>query len=218
MGKKKAIGIMNSTEQEPQKVIDVGVKVDLGLYENIDLYAEPKVEKLAYRAQLLKAQTAQGKVANGSVEDTAERDYEVGLFFVMLNDKNLPYVNGLYKGDRVKLLASGFDVFDETTPHPIPAAPIIGRVVSGKEAHSVKIYLSPASGLINGKAERLNHDVWVKKVKEEGAIYHNLLSTTNRRDLVLKNLTRGDDLDIYLTARNAAGTSAESAHMPFLVN
>lgn len=218
MTEKIAVAIMGCSQKENQKIINLGSKVKINFYGNVAIYPAPPVTEEAFSAQLLLASDAQSLVSKGSVIDTADRDTQVGKLWVMLYDNILFYVNNLFRGNRQNLLLAGYDVSYEMIPHPIPAAPLIDRIVNGNVIHSAKIYLTKASGLVNGKSERLTYCVWVQKIGVLNAVYENLVTTTSRFKLVVPGLTRGQDHNIYITARNAAGLSLPSIVGQFMAS
>jgi hypothetical protein len=209
---------MHCTINQPKKIIGLGIRVRDLLFVNILLYATPPVTIILFKAQLDKALAAQALVEDGgSTFDTATRDTEVLSLFLMLNPLLLTYVNGLYKGIKDKLLASGFDVSNEPNPKDAPSIPVIKKMLMTDLAlHTAKVFLAPFPTLLTGSRGIVNYILQVAVGAPTEENFKTVLATTNSRKLFIPNLTRGTEIHIRLCASNARGTSAWSSVTDFM--
>jgi hypothetical protein len=211
--------VMHCTIFQPKKVITVGIRVRDLLFVNVLLYATPPITLILFKAQLDKAIAAQAVVEDGtgSVAQTATRDSEVLALFLMLNPLLITYVIGLYKGDKVKLLASGFEVSSDPNPKPAPSVPVITKVLMTDLAlHKAKVYLAKFPALLTGSRGVVNYIVQVAEGAPTEENFKTVLTTTSSRKLVIPDLTRGTEIHIRICASNARGTSAWSSVADFM--
>ena len=212
------IAVMHCTIKQPKKIIATGIRVRDQLFANILLFATPPVTLLVFKGQLDKAVAAQAVVEDGkgSVTDTAIRDAETLALFLMLNPLLLYYVNGLYKGNKVNLLASGFEVSNEPNPKPAPSIPVVRKVVmTDLDLHTAKVYLAPFP-VVEGGRGLANYILQIAVGPPLEENFKTVLTTTNSRKLFMKNLTRGVEIHIRLCASNSRGTSAWSTIVDFM--
>jgi hypothetical protein len=126
------------------------------------------------------------------------------------------YVNGLYRGDKVNLLASGFDVLDESLPQGIPSVPIINRVVPGGEPHSAKFYLAKTPAIPGRKKPSVTYILEMAADADMEENFKRKLSTTNQFLLLITGLTRGKEVFFRLAAKNSRGQSDWTETIPFI--
>jgi hypothetical protein len=192
-----------------------GHKVKENLYVNTTLYTTPKVAEGDFTDQLIKSDKAKAAAMKGGVDETAiyykettsVYDYLVVLLF---------YVNGLYRGNKVNLLASGFDVVDEMAPSDLPSVPNVNRVVAGPAPHSAKFYLTRIGGLQPQKKSSETITIQMAEDPSSEANFDTVLETTNRNKLLVTGLTRGKEVYFRLNARNRRGVSDWTDVIPFL--
>jgi hypothetical protein len=212
---KVALAVMHCLKTQPQKVIDLAIKLLAYLYVNILEYATPPISKVNFEKQKNAASDAQGKVKDGSVTDTSKRDDEVETLHDMMKLQILPYVNGLYRGDRSNLLLSGYDVADESMPHPVPDAPIIKSIVRGKLPHSAKINLEKTKNPLGKKREKLTYFVLRADADGPDENFKLVLTTTSMFKLVVTHLTP-DKLNVFkVYVSNATGSSENCGSVKF---
>jgi hypothetical protein len=212
------MAVMHCALNQPKKIISRGISVRDLLFVNVLLFATPPITLILFSAQLTKAIAAQAVVEDkGSVANTATRDAEVLALFLMLNPLLLSYVNGLYKGDKVKLLASGFAASSDPNPKPAPSVPVIRRVAMTDLAlHIAKVFLTPFPKLETGSRGVVNYIMQVAVGAPTEENFHTVLATTNSRKLFIPALTRGVEIHIRVCASNARGTSAWSSVFDFM--
>ena len=204
MATKISVAVMHCTKKEPERVIDRGLSVSETMYVNPTEYATPPETKVNLDSKITAAANAQALVKDGGKFEKANRDTLVAELFALLENTLLPYVNGLYKGDRSKLMLSGFPVSDDPAPHSVPAAPVIKSIEKGPEPHSAKIILAKTTSPLSTKRERLTYFVWMGLGEEEAEL-KNVLTVTNRHKLIITGLTRGKEYVFTVSCRNAAG-------------
>ena len=213
---KKCEAVMLCTVKEPAKVIDLGINVLKLLFGNPADYATPP-RNVAYLLKLVgDASAAQALVKKGGTIATSDRDDKVLLLFTCLEDEFLPYVNGLFKGNRTKLLLSGFPVSAVGEPHPLPKKMVIRKIVKGPEPHSAKVLLENEKNPNKSKKEKLIYKLYqydTPDVPDSGKL---ILTNSNRYKLFGKNLTRGKEVGFEVTASNAAGTSESSGIVKYM--
>ena len=206
MGKRMAKAVLHCSQDQRTLVIKRGIKVRDSLYVNVQLYTTPKITLNNFEGQLKKALTAEAAAMNGSVDETAEYYKQAGLLFNMLVELVF-YVNGLYRGKKVELLASGFDVVDETVPQDIPSTPVVNRLVAGKEAHSVKFYLARSQATPGKKKRGITYIVEMTTDASKEENFKPVLIISDQNKLVIKDLTRGVEIFFRLAAINSKGQS-----------
>jgi hypothetical protein len=212
------LAVMRCTIGKPKEVISLGIKVRDLLFANIVLFATPPIIFADYKAQLDKAIAAQAKVdkGKGSVADTSARNTQVLLLFLMLNPSLLYYVNGLYKGNKVNILASGFFASDEPNPRSAPSIPVIRKMLMTDLAdHIAKIFLAPFPQ-IEGSRGVVNYILQIAVGEDIPANYQTLLITTNSHKLLIPQLARGVEIHVRVAASNSRGTSAWSNVVHFM--
>lgn len=208
---------MNCTVDEPKKVINRGVEVDSKLYENDTDFSNPPVTKVNYKDKLSKAQVAQANTAGGGLEETTIRDDKVKILFDALMDELLPCVNGLYKGNKEKLLLSGFGVSLQPIKHDVPKTPVIDSIKQGKQTGSCKINLTKTTNPLQLRKEKLTYFIWL--IDPEDVDKKTFLkSCTSRFKLELSDLERGKELLIAVSVQNAAGMSSLSNIVSYFPN
>jgi hypothetical protein len=209
MSHRKCKAIMGCTVQQPAKVISRGRQVLVELYSRPDLYANPTVLQAVLEAQLEKAVSAQAATRGGGVIETSKRDSEVEKLFELLKKKLLTWVNGLYEGEREKLMASGFGVSKDPTPKDIPGQPHIKYITDANTGNTfgAKIVLVKKTNPIDEKKEVYTYVVQISKERDNESSYVTVLMTQNQYKLIIPNLERGVEVFFRVARRNARGQS-----------
>ncbi len=215
MSKKIASAVMNCTKDQPQSIIDSAIKVKNGLYDNIGLFVMPTVDEIEFETQLEEASTAQGEVKGGGKSATISRDTKCYALFNSLG-KLILYVNGLYKGDKEKLAASGFPLSSDPTPHSIPTAPVIKLVANGKTPHSARILLAKITSPLNTKKDNYTYAVQMAVTNNELMVFNTVLQTKNQFKLNILDLTRGQEVTFRIARSNSKGQSDWSNPYSFI--
>jgi hypothetical protein len=215
MTSKKATAVLHCTTDQPQKVIDTGQKVSNGMYEDTADYATPTVDKVVFNNHLADAVKWQGLVKGGGDIIISNRDTAIEVLFNDL-DKECFYVNGLYKGNKTKLILSGFDVVDEAVPMGLPPVPVVQRIVSGDAPHSAKFYLTRSGGTEGKKMPGVTTIIQMAEDPSEEKNFVTVLECTNQNKLQVDGLTRGKEVHFRLRAKNRSGYSDWTDVSPFM--
>jgi len=218
MSHRKCRAIMGCTVQQPEKVISRGRMVLADLYSRPDLYANPTVFKADLEAQLEKASSAQAATRGGGVSETATRDSEVEKLFELLKKRLLTWVNGLYEGEREKLMASGFGVSKDPSPKEIPSQPNIKYITDANTGNTfcAKIVLVKKTNPLDEKKEVYTYIVQMSKERDNESSYVTVLMTQNQYKLIVPNLERGVEVFFRVARRNARGQSYWSEPVSFI--
>ena len=209
--------VMRCTFGQPKKIITLGTRVRDLLFTNLPLFATPPVVLADFKAALDKLIAAQAAAVKGGVQATADRNSAELALFLMLNPLLLNYVNTLYKGDKDKLLASGFYASNEPNPKDAPSVPVISKVVTTDLAsHIAKVFLAPFPAPTSGSRGVVNYIVQIAVGAPTEENFKTVLIITNSRKLFIPNLTRGVEIHIRVAASNARGMSAWSSVFDFM--
>jgi hypothetical protein len=216
MSTKTATAVLHCTVQQPEKVIERGIKVRDGVYKNTTLYTTPPIAKAVFVAQLNAAITAQGNVKGGGKNATMKRDGIVSELYGMLDHKLLLYVNSLYRGNKDNLAASGFDVVFESTPHEVPAPPVIKDIINAAPSHSAKILLAKTTSPLNTKTESFEYIVQMAEDDSSEENFKQVLLASSQFKLIITGLQRGKEVFFRIAKRNRRGQSGWSDSFPFM--
>jgi hypothetical protein len=215
MGSKKAKAVLHCSPQRPQKVIDTGQKVKEGLYEHDTEYPIPQIDKVQFEKDLEEAVKWQGLVKGGSDLMYDKRNTAILVLYNDL-DINCLYVNRLYKGNKEKLLLSGYDVYDESFPVGLPPVPVIGRVVSGETPHSVKFYITNPAGTPGKRRPGVTIIIQMAEDPGDEKNFDTVLQSTNQFKLIVDGLSRGREVFFRVRAKNCNGYSDWTEIRPFI--
>jgi hypothetical protein len=215
MGSRIARAVLHCWLGQWKLIILRAGKVKENLYVNTGLYPAPKIPEHDFTEQLRLASEAETAASGGGVDETAAFYKETTLLFNMMRVL-IFYVNGLYRGNKVNLLASGFDVLDESVPLCIPSVPLIHRVVPGQEPHSAKFYLTKTPGIPGKKKPSVTYIVEMTSDPSKEENFKRKFETTNQFLLLITGLTRGQEVFFRLAARNSRGQSDWTEIIPFI--
>ena len=217
MGTRVAKAKIGCTVKQSEKVNEVGINVLALMYENTAEYATPPRTKPVFTVIVDEAVGAQAGAKNRGKLEIATRDSKVGTLYSVLEDEYVPYVNGLYKGDRVNLLLSGLPVSSDSSPIGLPVIPKIDRIEDGNDPHTAKIYLTRSKGAAKKKKGNITYNVYLSSDPAMAASSFKLvLTVTNMNKLVVVGLTRASEVALAVSCRNSAGSTDMSAPVKFL--
>ena len=217
MGARIAKAIIGCTVKQPDKVVETGINVLSQMYENPAEYTTPPRTKIIFSGIVDDAAASQAASKNRGKLEIATRDTDVGTLFTVLEDEYVPYVNGLYKGNRVKLLLSGLPVTTDSSPVGLPDAPVIDHINDGPDPHSAKIFLKRSKGGAKKKKGNLTYNVYQSSDPAMAASSFKLvLTVTSMNKLVVGGLTRAVEVAFAVSCRNSAGSTDMSAPVKFL--
>lgn len=204
--------VLHVSKKDFHQINDLATKiVTLGIFVETTLYATPTVTLVDFQHQLSLAIDAVALGDKGI--DLPNRDKQSGLLFKMLK-KLINYVNGLYEGDEVNLLKSGFDVNRTPAAHPVADQLVIKRIQKHNEANSVKIMLEAFTGLKLYKKEKRNYKVYVFATAETD-VFKIGFSGPDSRKIIVKNVPVMISQWYAITVTNSAGESLMSARVKF---
>ncbi len=215
--KTKFFAVLHVTVKQFTKLANLGNRVISKLTLNVAVYATPNPSVTDLTTEVGKLVTLNGE-AKGSTQKKDERDAQAIVVYDMLNDEK-DYVNGIAKGDKVKVDKSGFDADKEPEGHGIPPTPVIRKVIDGETAHSAQILL--ASPLTKGArysvqvAVIASGDTPTPPPPPTGGDDFDLdklpwvsgLESVSSRELILVNLKRGKDIAIRVRAEDGSKKS-----------
>jgi len=219
MSARIARAIIGCTRKQPKNVLDTANNVVEKMYDNNDIYTTPPRTKTVLSGFIQTAAASEAAAKNRGKLEIETRDQDIGFLFDVLQDEYVPYVNGLYKGNPVKLLLSGLPISSDPVPHGIPETPVIKRVDNGPEPHSAKIFLAKTTSPLKKQREKLTYCVYMStdpSMLPES--FRLVLTTTSQRKLIVKGLTRGSEVAFAVTSRNSAGVSKMSDAAKFIPN
>ncbi len=224
--KTKFFAVLHVTAKEFTKLANLGNRVISKLTEFVAVYATPDPTVADLTTEVNKLVTLNGQ-AKGSTQKKDERDAQAIVVYDMLSEE-VTYVNGIAKGDKVKVDKSGFDADKEPEGHGIPPVPVIKKVVDGEVAHSAKI------SLVGPLTKGLRYSVQVALIgggdtppppppppggddfDPDKLPWTSALESVNSLELVLLNLKRGKDIAIRVRAEDGSKKSSWSDLYLFL--
>jgi hypothetical protein len=206
MAQRMAMAVLHCTKKQHEKVINLGNRLIDGLYVKILLFPDPLIPKADFKILLKAASESQTEADGGGIKDTGQRDEDVLTLFEAIKELR-DYVNRLYKGNKVNILASGFDANIEPTPHSLPDVPIIKEIRIGPLPHSVKIILTKKRNSQILRQESLDYIVQMAIDPSMEENFDTVLITRNQYHLIIDKLTRGKEIFIRIAAKNSRGQS-----------
>jgi hypothetical protein len=133
--------ILDLDENDHDGILDQGDVFLLRLYTELVLYPTPVIPKDEFTLLVDNMRTAKTEAEGGSdVQKSTLLACSSNLFDAM-SDKLIPYINSLWKGNRVNIEKSGAKVSAEPSMVPPPDQPVISRIVRGPQPGSIKVYL-----------------------------------------------------------------------------
>ena len=205
--------VMHCSPLQPKKLLTLLNKVITNLTTNAVKFPSPTNAVATLQAEVTPFTTAIGNATGGSLEDTAARNKEAIKVHGLLQG-NLPYINGIAKGDKDTILLSGYDASNQAQPAAVPDAPVIKKVENGVEHGTCKMLLAKHTGY---KGKR-TFFVEVSTSATDPNSFKLVLITGSSRKLVIPGLTRGQEIFIRLYSMNAKGKSHYSNVVSFIPN
>lgn len=218
--------VLHVTARQFTKLANLGSRVVTNLTDNVSVFATPNPSVAELTEEVDKLITLNGQ-AKGSAQKKDERDAQGLVVFKMLSDER-DYVNGIAKGDKVKVDQSGFDSDKTPEAHGIPPTPAIKKVEDGKVSHSAKILLvSPLT-----KGARYSVQMYALVDNEGGGQgnpsggaggfdpdslpWQMVLESVNSKELLITNLKRAVEIIIRVRAEDGSKKSEWGAPYLFL--
>ena len=214
MGTKICKAIMDVDPTDYDGINNLGKRLLEYLYKELTLYAVPPITQADFKVQLDKSELATSNAIEGSKLDKSIRNEEGGVLYGMMNGKLLPYVNGLYMGNRPNLEKSGFKTSSDPTPVPPPDQPVISRLVRGPEAATVKVYLvRGVNSELKKRSKKLYHLMMFER--EEDMVGKEVGKSFDSRNLIGYGVPEGAYRFFAVYAENSGGVSILSSKVKF---
>ena len=131
--KRKFIAALHLQPSERKKVITAGNKATRGITNNPLVFTAPTpYDATDFQTETELLEQLDAAADGGSDHDVSAANEQAVKVYNMLHDE-LPYIDSVAKG--VKSVIELFcDASEEPQPHAVPDAPVIDRIVDGKEA------------------------------------------------------------------------------------
>jgi hypothetical protein len=203
---------INCTNRAHVKLNKLCVKVIDGLTENAAEFpdATDGVTKLKTDQALYAKQIG---TAKGNATITKQRNMQADIILADLQALGI-VVDEVADGDVGIIALSGFDSSLDPSPKSIPEKVVISRVINGAITQTAKIFIE-STGQTNLVFHVRISTVANAPVNDPSWV--TVLQTTNSRELIIPNLTRGKEVFIQVNAMNAAGTGLWSEAFPFIL-
>jgi hypothetical protein len=111
------------------------------LYQETVLYPTPTVTLTIFKGYVQDSADAITAAEKGGDVEIATRTQTTLTLHNAMSDKLIPYINSMWKGNRVNLEKSGAKISAVPSKVPPPDQPVIKKIVAGTEEGSVKIFL-----------------------------------------------------------------------------
>ena len=210
--KKIIKAVINCTTKAHVALNKKAMKVIKSMTDNAATFpgTDADVAKLAADQKLYAGYIAGAK---GNSQIKAQRDSMAPVIMEDLQEL-LPPVNKVAAGDPAIIAQSGFDSSADPTPSSIPKQVIIKRIENGETSQTGKIYID-SMGQYN-----LTFHIRISTVANapvNDPSWTTVVQTTNSRELIIPNLTRGKEVFVQVNAMNTAGTGLWSESFSFIL-
>jgi hypothetical protein len=216
--------VLHCAVGEFAKVAELCQRVINFLTENVAIYGTPNPSVSDLETELGKLNVLIGQAKGNSIKK-AERDAQCAVVFGMLVNE-LVYVNGVAKGDKVKVLKSGFDADKEPGAHGAPGVPVISKIKDGSMPRSAKISLSgplPKYARYSVQVSLIPQGITPPPLPGPGPEldpdqlpWNDVLEGMNSRELEVVDLPRGKDVLVRVRAALGSKKSAWSDFYLFM--
>jgi hypothetical protein len=207
--------IMDCQPDEIQKVLNLGdAEMDNAYGTYASDYPDMPIDKAAFTLILADAHNAFAAAINkGDLELNALK-VAIKLLYDKMNNKNLPYINQMYKGNYDMLKKSGHPLSKIPSAHGIPSTPSIKRIEKWTEPNCAKYILNKRTGTEEQKTEHLTYFAY-KSLSIDGSNPILVCVTSDKNKLIARNFTLKEDVWFWLTTSNPAGMSETSGRVKF---
>jgi hypothetical protein len=187
------------------------------LYLETILYPSPIIPELDFKVLVKNSgdcNTAAEK--GGDVEIAAQIAATITLHKAM-GDKLIPYINSLWKGNRVNLEKSGAKISAERSKVPPPETPVISRVVRGPVTGSIKIYLMRGVKSSQKKRSKKQYRIFMFE-KEDDTKGIEIGSAFDSRKLIGYDVPESVYRYFSVRAENSGGSSLLASKVRFFLS
>jgi hypothetical protein len=187
-----------------------------GLYKETTIYVTPIIAKDEFTLLVTDMGNAKIAAEGGSDVDKAVLLECSDKLFNAMSDKLIPYINSLWKGNRVNIEKSGAKVSAEPSKVPPPDQPVISRIVRGPESGSIKIYLvRGVKSSVKKRSKKLYRIFMFEKEDDVNGI--EIGSTFDSRKLIGYDVPASVYRYFGVRAENSGGSSLLSSKVKFFL-
>jgi hypothetical protein len=184
----------------------------LKMYSNVTLYATPPRTKLVFTGMWQDSLDATAAAEHGGPHERSIRDACSSIVFHVMMDEFIPYINGLYKGKKVNIEASGAIPSSDPEQQPVIEKGTIKSIVKSNKPNVVKVNINKVPGTKKQKRSIRLYNVYVCNASDPKVVIASY-KFTNSRKMFVPSI---EYLKAYLFAfscTNAAGESETSGQV-----
>jgi hypothetical protein len=204
MSSKVCIAVLGVSKTDYDGINNAADREIQGAYVEVVLFPNMPLTEVIFKAAWQASVEATAAAKDGGKTAITIRNKRSAELYSMMVDKNIPYFNTLYKGDREKLLKSGSNVSDEFVPHSLLQKLIITSIKKGPGDKTVKINIKFGSDEARSKKGTLIFTVYVFDSADSTTGRVGCRST-NSRKLLVSNVPLMTAQYYAVTVQNAAG-------------
>jgi hypothetical protein len=186
------------------------------LYKETTIYVTPIIPKDEFTLLVTDMGNAKVAAEGGSDVDKAVLLECSDKLFNAMSDKLIPYINSLWKGNRVNIEKSGAKVSAEPSKVPPPDQPVISRIVRGPQSGSIKIYLVRGVKSSQKKRSKKEYHIYMF-VNENDAVGTEIGSSWDSRYLFGYGVPESVYRYFGVRAENSNGSSLLSSKVKFFL-
>jgi hypothetical protein len=217
MSSKIAKAILDLSPTDWKGILTQGKLFLSHLYVETTLYPTPIIAEADFKPLVENADKAMVAAENGGDIEMANREEMCGKLLEAMGQKLIPYINGLWAGNRTNLEKSGAKVSALPSPVPPPDQPVIKKIVRGPEAGSVKIYLVRGVNSSLKKRSRTEYRIFMFE-KEEDTKGIEIGDTTNSTKLIGYDVPESVYRYFSVRAKNTGGSSLLASKVRFFLS
>jgi hypothetical protein len=214
MSSKVCIAVMGVSKTDHDGINNAAERQLQGAYALPLMFPDMQVPEAEFKATWQASVEATAAAKDGGKSAITVRNKRSAELYGMMVDKNIPYFNTLYKGDREKLLKSGANVSDEFVPHTLLQQLIITSIKKGPGEKTVKVNIKFGSDEARSKTGTLIFTVYVFETAESTTPRIGCRST-NSRKLFVTNVPLMITQYYSVTVQNAAGENILASKVRF---
>ena len=207
--------VMHCSPLQPKKLLTLLNKVIADLTANAVKFPSPTSTIVILQAEVTLFTNLIAAAKGGGLEATAARNKEAIKVHGLLQ-ANIPYVNGIARGDKDTILLSGFDSSTEAQPTTIPDAPVIKKIIEGPVHGSLKIMLAKTTTGTHIRKVKRTLIVELTTNGTDPNSFKIVLITGSSKKLIILNMAKGVEVFIKIAAMNVKGTSQYSNTVSYI--
>jgi len=214
MGKKKCKASLDVERKNYDGVNKRAKKIIEGLYGDDVKYHNPPIALVDFTLLYNTSVSSTALAKNGGVNATTKRNNDNGALYDAMENKLVPYIDGLFTNDKDSIETAGMVAVDEFEKQGIPDDGVIKSITKGNSAHSVKVNLEPLTG---SKKLKRSIKFYTVLVYDDALTETPVSSTqfTNSRKMFIAGIAFVKPMWYSITITNSAGTSKISPRSKF---